>query len=141
MGEIRKVAKFLGKLIGEENLHLLAKHLQIENFSRNEAVNYEVCKKFGFMNSTGHFIRKGFSKVVKIPLILLFCLLQCILGAVGDWKNHFTEPLNQRVDEWIKTNLADCGLRFASEESLTEVLAADEMQQDTDDMVLIDNRL
>lgn len=58
-GEIVKVARFLGQDLNEERLTRLVEHLRVDQFSKNEAVNYEVCKGLGFMNNSGHFIRKG----------------------------------------------------------------------------------
>lgn len=53
------MVNFLGKSLSEEQLSRLTEHLRIDQFVKNEAVNYEVCKELGFMNNTGHFIRKG----------------------------------------------------------------------------------
>lgn len=50
---------FLGKSLTEEQLTRLTDHLRIDQFAKNEAVNYEVCKELGIMNNSGHFIRKG----------------------------------------------------------------------------------
>lgn len=58
-GEIAKVARFLGKTLTNEQLTQLTNHLHIDQFAKNKAVNYEMCKEFTFMNSSGKFIRKG----------------------------------------------------------------------------------
>ena len=58
-GELEKIAKFLGKYLSEGQLTQLVKHLRIDSFTKNEAVNYEFCKELGFMNCEGRFIRKG----------------------------------------------------------------------------------
>ena len=50
---------FLGKSLSDEQLSRLTAHLHIDQFAKNEAVNYEVCKELGFMNNSGRFIRKG----------------------------------------------------------------------------------
>lgn len=55
------MVNFLGKSLSEEQLQRLTEHLKIDQFAKNEAVNYEVCKELGFMNNSGHFIRKGIS--------------------------------------------------------------------------------
>lgn len=55
------MVRFLGKSLSEEQLTQLTEHLRIDQFAKNEAVNYEVCKELGFMNNSGHFIRKGIS--------------------------------------------------------------------------------
>ena len=36
-------------------------------------------------------------------------------GKTGDWKNHFSPELNQRIDEWMRINLAGSDLRFITE--------------------------
>lgn len=53
------MVSFLGKSLSEEQLTKLTEHLRLDQFAKNEAVNYEVCKELGFMNNSGHFIRKG----------------------------------------------------------------------------------
>ncbi|KAI9552926.1 hypothetical protein GHT06_020810 [Daphnia sinensis] len=93
-GEIQKVVSFLGKSLSEEQLTKLTEHLRVDQFAKNEAVNYEVCKELGFMNNSGHFIRKG---------------------KTGDWKNHFSPELNARIDLWIETNLQGTDLSFVTE--------------------------
>lgn len=77
-GQVEKVALFLGKKITQEQLGDLTEHLKFENFSKNEAVNYEVGKEVGFMNEGGRFCRKG-----KWPGFMLFSSLfqlkNCVL--------------------------------------------------------------
>jgi Sulfotransferase domain len=58
-GSIKKVADFLNKSLTEEKLTKLTEHLRIDNFAKNDAVNYEVGKEMGFMKTSGRFIRKG----------------------------------------------------------------------------------
>ena len=53
------MASFLGKSLTEEQLSKLTQHLRVDQFAKNEAVNYEICKELGFMNNSGNFIRKG----------------------------------------------------------------------------------
>ena len=36
-------------------------------------------------------------------------------GEVGDWKNHFSPELNQKIDEWISKNLTGSDLKFVTE--------------------------
>ncbi|EFX84144.1 hypothetical protein DAPPUDRAFT_301389 [Daphnia pulex] len=93
-GEIEKVVSFLGKSLTEEQLTRLTQHLHVDQFAKNEAVNYEICKELGFMNNTGNFIRKG---------------------KTGDWKNHFSSELNARIDLWIESNLKGSDLTFITE--------------------------
>ncbi len=57
--EVVKVAKFLNKSITEKQLTDLCKHLNFDNFSKNEATNFEMMAKgIGLNNPQGHFIRK-----------------------------------------------------------------------------------
>ena len=65
-GELEKIAKFLGKYLSEGQLTQMVKHLRIDSFTKNEAVNNEFCKELGFMNREGRFIRKGESIMVVI---------------------------------------------------------------------------
>jgi len=93
-GEIQKIARFLGKDLSCDQLTKLTEHLRFDNFAKNEAVNCEIGKELGFMNNTGNFIRKG---------------------KTGDWKNHFSPELNNRIDEWMRFNLEGSDLRFITE--------------------------
>jgi estrone sulfotransferase len=38
-----------------------------------------------------------------------------ILGQIGDWKNHFSAELTERIDRWIETNLQGSDLKFITE--------------------------
>lgn len=58
-GEIEKVAAFFNKSFNEQQLSSMTEQLRFENFAENESVNNESMKKMGFMNTDGHFIRKG----------------------------------------------------------------------------------
>jgi hypothetical protein len=58
-GELEKIAKFLGKHLSEGQLTQLVKHLRIDSFTKNEAVNNEFLRELGLMNTDGRFIRKG----------------------------------------------------------------------------------
>ncbi|KAI9553518.1 hypothetical protein GHT06_021436 [Daphnia sinensis] len=93
-GEIEKIAKFLGKTLTEDQLVKLTEHLRFDNFAKNETVNCEIGKEIGLMNNSGHFIRKG---------------------KTGDWKNHFSPELNERIDKWMQANLEGTDLRFITE--------------------------
>ena len=63
LGEIRKVATFLGKSLSEEQLTGLREHLKFDKFSKNESVNMEMVRELGGINPDGHFIRKGIASV------------------------------------------------------------------------------
>jgi Sulfotransferase domain len=93
-GGIEKVARFLQKPLTDDQLTRLTEHLRFENLSKNKAVNYESFKEIGIMNRDGHFVRKG---------------------KTGDWKNHFSPALNERIDRWIEANLQGSDLKFITE--------------------------
>jgi hypothetical protein len=43
-------------------------------------------------------------------------LIICIItGKTGDWMNHFSPELNQRIDDWIEQNLIGSDLKFTTE--------------------------
>ena len=37
------------------------------------------------------------------------------VGKTGDWKNHLSPNLNDRIDEWITKNLTGTDLKFVTE--------------------------
>jgi hypothetical protein len=122
-GEIEKVASFLGKSLTEEQLSKLTQHLRVDQFAKNEAVNYEICKELGFMNNSGNFIRKGIQYFSQSIFIFWGNLVsfenfknwRALLGKTGDWKNHFSPELNARIDMWIESNLKGTDLTFITE--------------------------
>ena len=59
-------------------------------------------------------MRKGKSFFC-IELYLIFIYLFCIIGKVGDWKNHFSPEINDKIDKWIEKNLDRADLKFVSE--------------------------
>ena len=71
-GEIEKVAKFLGKSLTENELTQLKEHLKVDNFAKNESVNFEIGNKFGFFNENCRFIRKD-----RNVSLSCFCLFLC----------------------------------------------------------------
>jgi len=93
-GGIKRVGDFLQKPLTDEQLTRLTEHLRFDNFSRNEAVNFEIGKQHGFMNDNGRFCRKG---------------------KTGDWKNYIDAETNEHIDRWIETNLAGSDLKFVTE--------------------------
>lgn len=108
------MASFLGKSLTEEQLSKLTQHLRVDQFAKNEAVNYEICKELGFMNNSGNFIRKG---IFLVNLVSFENLKnwRALLGKTGDWKNHFSPELNARIDVWIESNLKGTDLTFITE--------------------------
>nr|CAD7402381.1 unnamed protein product [Timema cristinae] len=93
-GTVKKVAQFLNKSLSDEQVAQMSKHLNIENFRRNPAVNMDFLKEVGLLNSGEQsFIRKG---------------------GVGGWTSEFTPELNQRADRWIHEHLKNTDIRFPS---------------------------
>lgn len=95
-GHIYKTAKFLGKEINEEQVEKLKEHLNFNSMKKNRATNIEpLLEKIqgeDYMDKIGiSFIRKG---------------------TVGDYKNHMSEELSRRFDEWTAENLKGTGLSF-----------------------------
>lgn len=43
------------------------------------------------------------------------CFSLLVPGKTGDWKNHFSPELNERIDKWMQTNLEGTDLRFITE--------------------------
>lgn len=80
----------MGKTYDDDEIQKIADHLKIENFRNNRMVNGSKLKTCGIIDD-GNFIRKG---------------------AIGDWKDLFTEELNERANKWIEKNLRDTDLRF-----------------------------
>ncbi len=119
--EIEKVATFLNKPLSDEQLNELRERLRFENFAKNEAVNFETLKKFGAMDPDGHFIRKGIfqnSRLIytyNLNLHLGVFFVFFFQGKTGDWKNHFSPSLNDRIEEWMDKHLKGTDLKFATE--------------------------
>ena len=91
---VRKVAKFLGKELTDENVEALVDHLSFKKMKDNTAVNRKHDLEKPFFTEDGSFMRKG---------------------EVGDWKNYFTDEMNKRMDEAIEKYLKPIGLEFQYE--------------------------
>ena len=91
---VRKVSKFLGKELTNENVEAMVDHLSFKKMKNNPAVNKEQAKIAKRFNEEGSFIRKG---------------------EVGDWKNYFTDEMNKRMDKAIEKHLKPIGLEFRYE--------------------------
>ncbi|CAB3235051.1 unnamed protein product [Arctia plantaginis] len=89
---IQRIADFLGKEVSIEQMNKLCDHLSIENFSKNEAVNYHSLRELGLLASDEQFVRKGKS---------------------GGWREYFDKEMEQQAEQWIAANLRDTDLRFA----------------------------
>lgn len=90
---VRKVAKFLGKDISDEQVEVLVEHLSFKKTKEDTAVNKERMRG-RYLPGKGTFMRKGH---------------------VGDWKNYFTDEMNKRMDEAIEKYFKPIGLEFVYE--------------------------
>jgi len=90
-GQIEKVATFLGKKLTADQIEALVKHLSFDKFKSNPSVNYSELQESGYFKKDTQFIRKG---------------------QIGDWKNHFTDELNSRFEQWIKDNTEGTDMKF-----------------------------
>ncbi|XP_047035973.1 luciferin sulfotransferase [Helicoverpa zea] len=93
---VRKTAEFLNKELTDTQVDKLCDHLSFQNMKTNRAVNLEAIleKSFGvsYLESTDlRFIRKG---------------------EIGDWKNHMSDDLSRRFDEWAEQHLKGTELSF-----------------------------
>lgn len=86
----KKIAKFLGKKLTDEQVDKVAAYLTIKNFRDNPMVNMSELKACSIIQS-GNFIRKGGS---------------------GGWKDMFTPEMDAEADKWIEENLRDTDLSF-----------------------------
>ena len=94
-GSVRKVAKFLGKDLSDDQVESLVEHLSFNKMKNNEAVNGAVLRDtLALFTEKGGFVRKG---------------------QVGDWKNYFTEEMNLRMDKAIEKCFKPIGLEFIYE--------------------------
>lgn len=93
-GQLRRMAKFLGKSYSDAEIEKLTGHLDIESFRKNPFINMsqgmgkEICKE-----GEGTFIRKG---------------------QVGDWKNNFSPELSAKFDTWLEKQLLGTDLKFVT---------------------------
>lgn len=67
-------------------------HLKIENFRKNNSVNFDALKYLNILNNGEQgFVRKGKN---------------------GGWKDDFSPELEKRANRWITENLKKTDLRF-----------------------------
>ena len=91
---VKRVAKFFGKELTNENVEALVDHLSFKKMKHNPGVNREDMKVIQVFREDGNFMRKG---------------------EIGDWKNHFTEEMNIRMDKAIEKYFKPIGLEFQYE--------------------------
>jgi len=90
---VRRVADFLGKNPTLEEIEKLVKHCSFDSMKENQSVQPGVDNPF-IRHNISPFMRKG---------------------EVGDWKNHFTEEMNAKVDKYIEKHFSGSGLKFVYE--------------------------
>ena len=91
---MKKVARFFGKELKNEQVSLLVDHLSFEKMKNNNAVNSEIHRNWLFCDDKEAFIRKG---------------------EIGDWRNYFTEDMNRIMDDAINKYLDPIDLKFQYE--------------------------
>ncbi|XP_046641045.1 sulfotransferase 1B1-like [Daphnia pulicaria] len=92
---VERVAAHLNQTVTEEQMVRVLEYLSFKNLASTEAAGKEKVKEMGIINEdAGTFFRKG---------------------KTGDWKNHFSPELNERIDNWIQDNLAGSDLKFVME--------------------------
>ncbi|XP_015594919.1 sulfotransferase family cytosolic 1B member 1 [Cephus cinctus] len=91
---IKRTAKFLNKLITEEQVSELCEHLRFSNMAANPAINMELLlqqKGISQKDPDMKFIRKG---------------------KVGDWRNYMSDELARKFDEWTEKNVRGTDFKF-----------------------------
>ena len=90
---IDKLTIFLGKQLSQEQKSAIISAVDLEAFRKNKFVNKT--QEINLNPTPGQdFIRKGI---------------------IGDWKNHFTQEMNQEWDPWIEQNLKNSDLQMIFE--------------------------
>lgn len=89
-GNIDKIASFFGKTLTDDEKQQVAEHCSFTRMKENPSTNY--VKEFG--KGETEFMRKGI---------------------IGDWKSHFTNEMNERMDAYIEKHFAGTGLEFIYE--------------------------
>ncbi|XP_063979031.1 luciferin sulfotransferase [Diachasmimorpha longicaudata] len=91
LAAIMQTAEFLEKTVTPEQAEELSKHLAFSKMAANPAINLESILTSNTNDPDTKFIRKG---------------------QVGDWRNHMSEELSCRFDEWTEKNTKGTGLKF-----------------------------
>ena len=92
VGGVKKMAKFLGKVLSDEEVSRLASSLNFKQMKQDVQSHWN--KEILFTSKDGNFFRKG---------------------TVGDWKEYFTEDMNRRMDEKVGKYFKPIGLEFKYE--------------------------
>ncbi|KAF0295785.1 Sulfotransferase family cytosolic 1B member 1 [Amphibalanus amphitrite] len=95
-GVIDRVAAHLGKQPTEKQLEQLERHLSFESMKYNQWVNKE---NMGYRKTDSSGERIAFMRK----------------GQTGDWKNHLSAEMAQKMDVWMEENLRGTGLELVTE--------------------------
>ncbi|XP_059212514.1 sulfotransferase family 5A, member 1 [Centropristis striata] len=104
-GTIKKLSSYLQSPLLDHEVDNCVKQCSFSSMKDNNMSNYTLITEDILDHSKGSFLRKG---------------------KVGDWKNMFTEELNQYFDGVFKSKMEDCNLEFVWEEKHKVETQADE---------------
>ncbi|XP_033485072.1 sulfotransferase family 5A, member 1 [Epinephelus lanceolatus] len=90
-GAIKRVSAYLQSSLLEDEINSCVKHCSFSSMKDNKMVNYTLVTEDIMDHSKGSFMRKG---------------------KIGDWKNMFTEEMNQYFSRVFKSKMEDCTLKF-----------------------------
>ncbi|GAV01477.1 hypothetical protein RvY_12183 [Ramazzottius varieornatus] len=90
--EIKRLADFMGKPLTEQQAQQIAHYTSFQNMSKNDKLNME---KYLTVNDpvTGEVLFKYMRK-----------------GKVANWKEHFSEEMSKKLDDWIERECRKYGL-------------------------------
>ncbi|XP_054263240.1 sulfotransferase 1E1 [Macrosteles quadrilineatus] len=95
---VAKIAEFLGKELTEEQVTSLIDHASFKKMRENPSVNLQPIMEQ--MHGPGHEVKEEIKFIRK--------------GEVGDWRNHMSDEMSRRFDEWSTQRLEGSGLTFDS---------------------------
>lgn len=96
-GVIHRVAAHLNKDPTDEQVDQLERHLSFDSMKDNKWVNKE---------NLGYHRRKGEDGESQSFMRR---------GETGDWKNHLSDDVAKKMDDWMEENLRDTGLQLVTE--------------------------
>ncbi|GAB6023702.1 hypothetical protein CHUAL_008462 [Chamberlinius hualienensis] len=91
---IRRIAAFLDKNLSDAQVDIIANRCSFSGMSQQKTSNYAYVDGIAFDFNVSKFMRKGI---------------------VGDWKNHFSNEDNEKMDKWIEKNFGNTDLKFVYE--------------------------
>ncbi|XP_056268940.1 sulfotransferase family 5A, member 1 [Pseudoliparis swirei] len=94
-GAIKRVSSYLQTPLLEDEVNNCVKHCSFSSMQDNKMANYTLVSEEIMDHNKGSFMRKG---------------------KIGDWKNMFTEDLNQYFNSVLEYKMVDSTLEFAWDE-------------------------